>query len=134
MRDCVYHSINEGRNLYGLTEQLHDALDITRRRASLIARDQNNKATSLFLRTRQKEMGIYKAQWMHTGASVHPREEHADWDGLAYYVEEGMQSDVEGEQQWPGSAINCGCLSMAIIPGYNDVGDEYSELNDEEVG
>jgi len=134
VRDCVYHSINEGRNLHHLTEQLHEKLAITRRRAGLIARDQNNKATSLFTRTRQKEVGIDKAQWMHTAASIHPREEHAEWDGMAYNVDEGMMSQEEGEQQWPGSAINCGCLSMPIIPGYNDEGDEYSEFDEEEAG
>jgi hypothetical protein len=51
---------------------------------------------------------------------------------MPYLVDEGMQSMEEGEQQWPGSAINCGCLSMPIIPGYNDEGDEYSTLKDDE--
>jgi hypothetical protein len=132
IRDRVYKSINKGRDLTGLTEDLHEALGITRRRAGLIARDQNNKATSLFVRTRQKEIGINKAQWMHTAASIHPRLEHEGWDGMPYLVDEGMQSMEEGEQQWPGSAINCGCLSMPIIPGYNDEGDEYSTLKDDE--
>jgi hypothetical protein len=132
IRDRVYKSINKGRDLTGLTEDLHEALGITRRRAGLIARDQNNKATSLFVRTRQKEIGINKAQWMHTAASIHPRLEHEGWDSMPYLVDEGMQSMEEGEQQWPGSAINCGCLSMPIIPGYNDEGDEYSTLKDDE--
>ena len=116
-----------------LTEDLHDIITTDHpgwssskviRRARLIARDQNNKATSLFQKTRQKGFGITKAIWSHTAASKQPREEHEEWNGEAYDVDEGMYSEVEEEQQWPGTAINCGCTSRSIIPGFDDEGDE----------
>jgi uncharacterized protein with gpF-like domain len=111
-------SIEHGRDLVGFTKNLEDRFAITRRRASLIARDQNNKMTSAFHRARQLENGILEAEWVHTAASIHPREEHADFDGQSYPVEEGHDFDDGFGPVLPGEAINCGCLSSSIIPGY----------------
>ena len=112
----VLESVQKGRSLKELTEQLKDVLTQDQpgwsdskvlRRARLIARDQNNKATSLFVKTRQKGLGITKAVWSHTSASIHPREEHEAFNGEEYDVEEGHDFDDGFGPVVPGEAINC---------------------------
>lgn len=121
IRDMARESIEAGRDVVGFTDALEEEFDITRRRAALIARDQNNKMTSMFHRTRQLDCGITQAFWVETFASLHPREEHSAWsdEGATYDVEVGMTNE-NGDQVWPGTEVNCGCLADSIIPGYND--------------
>lgn len=120
LRDMARESIERGRDLVGFTKDLEHNFGITRRRASLIARDQNNKMTALFQRTRQLDCGITKAMWVHTAASLKPREEHEEFDRMTYSVEEGHDFDDGFGPVLPGEAINCGCLSMPIIPGFEE--------------
>ena len=132
VRALVARSAAHGRSLKDLTDQIEERYGVARSRAALIARDQNNKLTSLFHKTRQKELGITTAYWSHTAASKQPRQEHEDWDasGEPYNIDEGKYSEDEQEQQWPGTAINCGCTSRSIVPGYDDddSGEDEEEL------
>ncbi|MCH5894342.1 phage head morphogenesis protein, partial [Salmonella enterica] len=54
----VMQSVSRGRDLKTLTDELEKRYGITRRRAALIARDQNNKATSVMQSARQRSVGI----------------------------------------------------------------------------
>ncbi len=140
VRRLVEESVSSGRDLHGLAARLVERHGVTRRRAALIARDQNNKASALLNRVRQAELGLGKARWRHTGGSLHPRQEHMEWDGQVYDVDTGMYSDEDGEFVWPGTPVNCGCLSDPIIPGYDDdeeqpaAGPEIPGPQEEEVG
>lgn len=120
VRQLVRESVEKGRSMKELTEHLRDRLGITRRRAALIARDQNNKLTAALHRARQAQVGITKARWVHTSASVHPRPEHESWDGELYDIDTGMYSDEDGEFVWPGTPIDCGCICMSVVPGLED--------------
>ena len=121
----VARSIAAGRNLRELTDDLQRTYHVARNRAALIARDQNNKATAIVHRVRQREVGVKHAVWVHSGASKHPREEHEAWgaEGATYVVSEGMYSEEDGENVWPGTPINCGCISMSVIEP-NEEGEE----------
>ena len=69
----VMRSITVGRDLAPLARRLEFQYGVTRRRAALIARDQNNKATAVITRERQNELGI-KAIWLHSaGGKVRDR-------------------------------------------------------------
>ena len=126
VREMVRDSVRAGRSMKELSQELGDMVDLdrigmgrklgesddsllarTQRRANLIARDQNNKATAQIHRARQQQFGITQAQWVHTSASATPRPEHEDWDGETYDIEEGMFSEEDGEFVWPGTPINC---------------------------
>ena len=115
-------SISKGRNMKEYTEQLQHRFGVAKKRAELIARDQNNKASALFHKVRQLGLGLDKAAWAHTAASKVPRPEHEEWgaEEKVYDVAQGMWSDEDGEFVWPGTAINCGCTDRTIIPGYDD--------------
>jgi hypothetical protein len=103
----VRESAEKGRDVAGLQKELKERFNVTKERVELIARDQNNKATAAYKIGRCKELGLTKAQWVHTAASVTPRPEHEAWDGEEFDLEEGMYSEEDGENVWPGTPINC---------------------------
>lgn len=111
----VMRSVQTGRDLGMLTRGLQEAYGVTRRRAALIARDQNNKATAVLARQRQLDAGITKAKWLHSAGGNHPRPSHEAFSGKTYSVAKGVELDPKDGIVWPGSAINCRCLSIPVI-------------------
>lgn len=114
----VMQSVQQGRNLGELSTQLEKQFGVTKRRAALIARDQSNKATATLNRTRQRELGIKQATWVHSGAGKEPRPSHAKAgrDKLVYDIDKGAYLD--GKWVLPGEEINCRCTARSIIPGF----------------
>jgi SPP1 gp7 family putative phage head morphogenesis protein len=115
VEQLVMRSVTAGRDVGGLRRDLQNQLGVTRRRATLIARNQNNMATATVHKTRQQELGITKAIWVHSSAGRHPRPEHVAANGQVYEVAKGMW--LEKRWTWPGREINCRCISRSIIPG-----------------
>jgi uncharacterized protein with gpF-like domain len=114
----VMRSVSMGRDLGWLSGQLQTRYGVTKRRAALIARDQNNKATATLTRVRQLQIGCTEAVWEHSTAGKHPRLSHVKASGKRYDIAKGMLLD--GEWLLPGEAINCRCFSRPIIPGLGD--------------
>lgn len=114
----VMQSVQAGRDLHTLTESLQQQYGVTRRRAELIARDQNNKATATLTRVRQTELGITEAIWMHSHGGKMPRQSHVAADGKRYNISKGMY--IDGEWILPGEKINCRCFPRSVIPGITD--------------
>jgi uncharacterized protein with gpF-like domain len=117
----VMRATQTGRDLATLTKELKQSFGVTERRAAFIAKDQINKTTATIVRARQEELGIEKAVWLHSGGGNHPRPEHVKWgrEAKTYDVAKGMWSEVDQAWIWPGTAINCRCVSKSIVAGYN---------------
>ena len=111
----VMRSVSRGRDLAYLTDELEKRYGITRRRAALIARDQNNKATSVMQTARQQSLGITKGIWRHSHAGKEPRPSHVKADGKEFDLSKGMYLD--GKWILPGEEINCRCTWSPVIPG-----------------
>lgn len=109
----VMRSVRSGRDLAYLSDELKRRYGITRRRAILIARDQNNKATEQLNRTRQYEVGIKKGIWQHTPGIKEPRPSHEKADGKIFDLTKGLY--IDGEWIYPGEKINCHCTYKPII-------------------
>lgn len=118
VQTLVMQSVQRGRDLGTLTEELQKQFGVTRRRAALIARDQNNKATATITQVRQEQLGITTAKWKHSFGGKEPRPEHVKANGQTYDIKKGMYLD--GRWTWPGVEINCRCVSQPIIPGFDD--------------
>lgn len=114
----VMRSVQEGRDLGTLTKDLQRRFGITKRRAKRIAFTQNQMATAALTRTRQKELGIRQARWLHSAGGKQPRPEHVAFSGKLYDVDKG--AFLEGKWTWPGREINCRCVSIPVIPGFDD--------------
>lgn len=111
----VMRSVQTGRDLATLSQALTANYGVTKRRAGLIARTQNNMATAVMARTRMLESGITKARWLHSAGGKTPRPEHVAFSGKTYDIAEG--APIEGK--WPGVAINCRCVPQPVIPGFD---------------
>ena len=116
----VNQSAMAGRDMKQATIDIKNEMGISQRRAALIVRDQNNKATAVFRRTRQLELGITDAIWIHTHSAAKPRPEHlqAGNEKRRFKVAEGCF--LEHKWVWPGTEINCGCIDRSIIPALDD--------------
>jgi SPP1 gp7 family putative phage head morphogenesis protein len=115
IQGIVMRSVQEGRDLGTLTKALTEQYGVARRRAETIARSQNNMATASLTRTRQVDLGITKAKWLHSAGGRTPRPEHVAFSGKTYEVAKGAW--LEGKWTWPGRETNCRCVSIPIIPG-----------------
>jgi SPP1 gp7 family putative phage head morphogenesis protein len=115
VQGAVMRSVTAGRDAASLAREVEAQYGVTKRRAALIARDQNNKATAAITRARQDEIGVTQAVWIHSAGGRQPRPEHVKANGKVYDVKKGMF--LEGKWTWPGVEINCRCISRSIIPG-----------------
>jgi len=121
VQGIVMRSVATGRDLGTLAKELEARFDVPRKRAALIARDQNNKASAVITRARQAEAGITQAVWVHSTAGKVPRPEHVAFakgqlGGPVYDVAKGAY--LEGVWTWPGCEINCRCYSRPVLPGF----------------
>ena len=141
VEQAVMRSVAAGGDLESLYKEIGDKVDLsligkgrkpgesdksllarTRRRAALICMDQNRKATATILRVRQQGLGITQAVWLHSGGGKEPRPEHVAWGRghKRYDIAKGMWSEKDKKYVWPGTAINCRCVSLPVIPGFED--------------
>lgn len=123
----VAQSVARGRDLAGLVKELQARFAVSRKRAELIARDQNNKATAMLARARQLELGITQAVWMHSSAGKTPRPKHVAFaagadGGPVFDLEKGAY--IDGEWILPGQLINCKCTSRPLLPNQNAIGEK----------
>ncbi len=121
VESMVQRSVQTGRDMGQLADDLEKRFGITRRRAEFIARDQNEKATSAFNRARWIEAGIDEAQWVHSGGGRDKRPTHvkASRDKVRYKVAEGWYDPAVGEKIQPGYLPNCKCVGRPVIKGFS---------------
>ena len=117
----VMRSVQMGGDAGYVKKMLMEKYGMTRRRARLIALDQNSKAVAAIVRVRQHEVGIKKAQWLHSHAGKKPRPTHVAMSMKTYDVVKGMwdkDAHGKGKGDWvhPGELINCRCVSLSIVP------------------
>ena len=114
----VMRSVQQGRDVGGLAKELEARYAITRRRAELIARHQNNLATTSIQTVRMQSVGIKQAVWVHSRGGTHKRPSHvkAGEDKVVFEVAKGWFDPDEGEYIWPGTLINCKCFSRPVLP------------------
>ena len=117
----VWGSVMKGADMHALSVDLRKTYGVTRDRAALIARDQNNKAKAIIEKTRRQELGITHAIWQHSAGGKVPRATHVAMSGKSYPLAQGMYDSDEGAYVLPGELINCRCTSKAIIPAFETV-------------
>lgn len=113
----VMRSVAKGGDLAPLAQKLEHQYGVTNRRAALIARDQNRKATATISRARQLEAGLEEAIWLHSRGGKTPRKSHVAYSGKRYSIREGAL--IDGERIWPGEKINCKCVPKPLLPGFS---------------
>lgn len=118
VQGSVMRSVQMGRDLGSLRDEIVDRYGKTKKRAAFIARDQNNKATAVIDRARKKSLGITQAKWVHSRGGKEPRASHEAANGEVYDVDKGCL--IDGAYIMPGELPNCRCVSQAVIPGWDE--------------
>jgi SPP1 gp7 family putative phage head morphogenesis protein len=119
VQTSVMQSVKAGRDLATLSKDLRKNYGVSYRRAALIARDQNNKATSALMRVRQVDLGLEKGVWLHSHAGKEPRPTHLANHGKKFDLKEGwFDPDPRVRKRiLPGELINCRCVWKPVVPG-----------------
>ena len=116
----VMRSVSAGRDLSIVAKGLEKRLGITKRRAALIARDQNNKATAVMRRARELQLGIEEGIWLHSAGGKVPRPPHVAFSGKRFNLRKGHDFGDGNGAVLPGEPINCRCTWKSVIPGFDD--------------
>jgi SPP1 gp7 family putative phage head morphogenesis protein len=116
---AVMRSVQTGRDVGALTKELQDRFKVTKKRAALIARDQNQKSTAALQRVRYLELGLTEAIWMHSSAGKTFRRTHVAMHGKKFDVIKGFWDTDEKAWVLPGTLINCKCSSRPILKGFS---------------
>ncbi len=116
---AVMRSYTGGRDLLQMVTDLKQLYPKAAGRASIIARDQTNKANAAVNRIAQLELGITEADWVHSGGGKVPRPSHvaAGKPGAPnhrYNIAQGCY--IDGEYIQPGELINCRCVNRPVLP------------------
>lgn len=121
VQGAVMRSVQTGRDLGSLAKELEHNYGVSKRRAALIARNQNNMATASMTHVRQTEVGITEAVWLHSHGGKEPRPTHIKNTGKRYNVAEGwFDPDPKVRRNiWPGELINCRCVSKPVVKGFS---------------
>lgn len=115
VQSLVQISVQNGRDLGYLTGELEKRYNITHKRAVLIARDQNNKATEQMSIARNKALGVTQGVWMHTSGGKTYRKSHVAMNGKIFYLNEGLYDPDVGYNVMPGECINCRCTYRPVL-------------------
>lgn len=121
VQGMVMRSVQSGRDVGALARELRKTYGVSKRRAALIARDQNNKATAVVTRARYQEIGIEEAIWQHSHGGKEPRRTHLANSGKRYKVSQGwFDPDPKVRRRiWPGELINCRCVPRPVVKGFS---------------
>ncbi len=122
VQTIVWESVKRGGDLKTLSQRLEKQYGVTRRRAALIARDQNAKAKEIIEDARLMELGVRQAIWMHSHAGKEPRPTHVAMNNKLYEIAKGMYDpDPQVRRNIrPGELIQCRCAKRIYIPGFED--------------
>ncbi|MGJ8524332.1 hypothetical protein LMG33818_000040 [Halomonadaceae bacterium LMG 33818] len=119
----VQQSVARGRDIGGLKKELKRQFGVTERRAIVIARDQNNKASDAIQNARAQQLGARYAYWEHYSAGQKTfRQSHVHADGWKFDITKGCL--IGGKRIMPGEEPNCRCGKRLILPGMPDDNDE----------
>lgn len=121
VQGMVMRSVTAGRDLAPLYRSIRRQYGVTRRRAELIARDQNNKATASITRARYVDLGIKEAVWLHSSGGKTKRPTHVANSGKRFDIAKGWYDPDPKVKQFiqPGTLINCRCVCKPIVKGFS---------------
>lgn len=121
--DSVFRGLQNRTPPRIVAREIADAVGMGRKRALVIAADQNVKLSSALNEERRRQAGIDSYIWRHSGKR-HAREEHKVRDGQ-YYTEnpERVGTEYQGKivrrevdaGDRPGIPPYCGCTSQALL-------------------
>lgn len=115
--NAVFDGLRNRTPARQVAKTIGDAVGMGRDRSLRIASDQLSKLSGALAEERQREAGIEKVKYRHSG-KLHPRATHRARDGKIYYLE--TRAPVDGgpavaRGDWAQEPPYCGCRTQAIV-------------------
>lgn len=115
--NAVFDGLRNRTPARDVARSIRESVDMGRARSIRIASDQLSKLTGALAEERQREAGIEKVKYRHSG-KVHPRTNHKARDGKIFYLE--THAPVDGgpavpDGDWVQQPPFCGCRTQAVI-------------------
>lgn len=104
----IQNGFNQGKSVQTISKELTGQMDITKRRAELIARDQVASLNGQLTKDRQTSIGVERFIWSTSGDD-RVRDDHAALDGREF------SWDNLPSEGAPGDAINCRCTAIPVF-------------------
>lgn len=108
IRELVNTGHAEGKSTRWLTQQIQQRYDVSKSRATLIARDQLGKLPGQLALVRNLELGVEMFQWL-TAGDERVRREHERLAGRIFRWEQPPPVGL------PGTPIQCRCGSVPVL-------------------
>lgn len=119
VQNVVNQGFRTGRTYRDIAKDIREATGITRRRATLIARDQVGSLNAQVTEQRDKDLGITEYIWRNAGdirvrgnpSGLYPKSKYDHWrrEGKKYSYD---KPPADGN---PGEPIQCRCFAEAVI-------------------
>lgn len=118
-RDELADILRKGANktVEALRQDIEERLDVSRRKADLLARDQVLTLNAQITEARHKAAGIEEYVWT-TAGDERVRESHEEVDGETFRWDD--PPEIDGELVHPGQPINCRCIPFPVLPELED--------------
>lgn len=121
IEQLTLRGFSQGLRWETIAADLTNRLEVASSRADLIARDQMGKLNSQLTVTRQKNIGVTRGIW-RTAADERVRDSHRAMEGVIFDLDSPPR--VDGENVFPGEAINCRCFTEPVISDLTDIEEE----------
>ena len=108
IKGIVTRGFAAGVNLRDMTADLRDRVDITKRRAKFIARDQTSKLNGQLTQLRQTQAGVSQYVWV-TAGDERVRPTHAANEGQTFSWNDPPATGN------PGDEYNCRCTAIPVL-------------------
>jgi SPP1 gp7 family putative phage head morphogenesis protein len=118
-----------GTRVETLAKTIHERLDVTKSKATLLARDQTLKLGGQLTRLRQTQAGIDKFEWSTSG-DERVRPEHEELDGEIFAWDD--PPDAGDGPAVPGEDYQCRCIALPILPDDESYDEDEEEWADDE--
>lgn len=110
---------NPGKPVKAMAKLLAERLDISMRKARLVARTETNKLNSQINTERATAAGLTEFIWTTMG-DERVSDEHAEMDGEQYEFR-SPPTDSAGNTGLPGEIRpNCRCIAYPVVPEFDD--------------
>lgn len=113
MKDIVYDGYANGRTTTKMVSDIQRVYGVSKRHATLIARDQTAKLNSQIQRYQQQDAGIEEYIWSTTG-DERVRESHRELEGRKFRWDDPPENS-DGRACHPGEDYQCRCIGRPVF-------------------